>query len=484
MVILGIALILSGLFLAIYDYKYSGYGDIDKPFIFRNNRSTVILFTGLILLVSGFIILFILDFFITLLIFVAIVLIVALLYYNFKSKIKKKNPKYYKQLNEEKKQYKSLNKKDKENKNKSKNDNEDIVSNDLTPRGNENSNKSNYLFSKLDNKLHYDIYLVESLKLFEENKLDEAEIKVKRAMLINPFFYAAYLNLGGINKKRKEYDLALNNFNKALEMDNEILKIYLSRASTYYEMGKLEEAVKDIDHILSIDDSYATAFYLKGLIEIQNENYSSALTNLEKASILDNYYENTYEMYKSLYGDSKNLYDDIYNDNNSNENSENTAFIRILDFIFENIDYISTKEEFEKITLYNIELMGEDESFIAQSRKQNLTSIFGNLPPGNVEFNYEVRNTIDPIIIAISFYQNRVVNFDIQIIFKDDENGKRDLLFEELSNYFSSERAYVFIEEKDLGYTGYYLNFIVEFHILDELDLKSIYVSFVDLNLH
>ena len=70
----------------------------------------------------------------------------------------------------------------------------------------------------------------------------------------------ALYHQGLINKNKDEHDLALSDFNKALELNPMDAKTYYSRGNIYREKGDYDLAISDYSKALEIDPNYASAY--------------------------------------------------------------------------------------------------------------------------------------------------------------------------------------------------------------------------------
>ena len=70
---------------------------------------------------------------------------------------------------------------------------------------------------------------------------EEAELKQKRAAA------AEEKELGNAAYKKKEFEMAVGHYSKAIEMDEEEISYITNRAAVYLEMGKFEECIADCD---------------------------------------------------------------------------------------------------------------------------------------------------------------------------------------------------------------------------------------------
>ncbi|MFP5221404.1 MAG: tetratricopeptide repeat protein [Acidobacteriota bacterium] len=72
----------------------------------------------------------------------------------------------------------------------------------------------------------------------------------------------ALANRGAAYANKKNYDLAMNDFNKALEIKPDLTNAYYERARLYAMLGKHAEAVQDLDKVIGMaQPSSITAGY-------------------------------------------------------------------------------------------------------------------------------------------------------------------------------------------------------------------------------
>lgn len=72
----------------------------------------------------------------------------------------------------------------------------------------------------------------------------------------------------GIELRRGElYDLAIENYEKAISIDNEDEALYFNIARAYQESGQMGEAIKNLDKALVIDPDFREAKALKGALK-------------------------------------------------------------------------------------------------------------------------------------------------------------------------------------------------------------------------
>jgi len=116
---------------------------------------------------------------------------------------------------------------------------------------------------------------------------DLAEKELKLAIKLNPNYalahkyYADYLDIFGKN------DEARIHLNKALELNPESLPIYQSSADCYYNSGNFDLALKDFDKVIEFQNNDSWPYFMKFKIYIHQGKDSEALTALQRFLEID-----------------------------------------------------------------------------------------------------------------------------------------------------------------------------------------------------
>ncbi len=80
----------------------------------------------------------------------------------------------------------------------------------------------------------------------EKGQYDQAIADYDKAIEIDPKFGKAYNNRGYAYGKKGDYDQAIANYNKAIEMDPEYGKAYGNRAIAYYFKKEYDKSWEDV----------------------------------------------------------------------------------------------------------------------------------------------------------------------------------------------------------------------------------------------
>ncbi len=86
-----------------------------------------------------------------------------------------------------------------------------------------------------------------------------------------------------------QFDLAVAEFNKALEIDDDHLGAHLGLAVTYLQTDQTERALAKFNRIIEIDPEFAVAFANRGIIHDRQGRFDQAVADYRKALELDGY---------------------------------------------------------------------------------------------------------------------------------------------------------------------------------------------------
>ncbi len=109
----------------------------------------------------------------------------------------------------------------------------------------------------------------------------------------SPQVQSAYFHLGQYNYRKKQYNKAIEWFQKVdiYDLNNEELsEFYFKRGYSYFEEDSMDRAKKDFFEIKDIDNKYAApATYYYGHISYSEKNYQTALQHFNKLKRNENF---------------------------------------------------------------------------------------------------------------------------------------------------------------------------------------------------
>lgn len=115
-----------------------------------------------------------------------------------------------------------------------------------------------------------------------------------KALEINPDDTLAILGRGLSYYASEQYSPALEDFNRLLELDPDFAIGYYNRGLTYSNLGQTEAAIADFDLAIALDPSDYEAYYQRGVNYADLENYQQAIADFDEAIRLNAEYPFAY----------------------------------------------------------------------------------------------------------------------------------------------------------------------------------------------
>ncbi|MCZ8224681.1 MAG: tetratricopeptide repeat protein [Microcystis sp. LE19-84.1B] len=116
-----------------------------------------------------------------------------------------------------------------------------------------------------------------------QQKYELALDEYNQAIEINPNYAMAYYNRGVLYYDQKKYELALADWNKAIELNRNFTEAYNNRGVLYQNQKKYELALADYDKAIELNRNFAMAYYNRGSLYDDQKKYDLALSDYDKA---------------------------------------------------------------------------------------------------------------------------------------------------------------------------------------------------------
>ncbi len=87
----------------------------------------------------------------------------------------------------------------------------------------------------------------------KKGQYDEAILNYNKALEINPRYALAYYNRGNAYDEKGQYDQAISDFTKALEINPRFGEAYIRRGGAYGKKGQYDQAISDFNKALEIN---------------------------------------------------------------------------------------------------------------------------------------------------------------------------------------------------------------------------------------
>jgi len=100
--------------------------------------------------------------------------------------------------------------------------------------------------------------------------------------------FEIYINKGVEFARKADYDNALSNLNKAIELNPRSPEAFYNRSRVYLKLEKLKESMRDISSAIEINPSLADLYGHRGTLFCHTSEFDKALADMELALKLEN----------------------------------------------------------------------------------------------------------------------------------------------------------------------------------------------------
>jgi len=129
-----------------------------------------------------------------------------------------------------------------------------------------------------------------AINYYEEAKYNLAIENFKKALEIKPDYWQAYYNLGNTYFKKKEYAAALENYKQSVKINPEDIQAYQNMGMIYSRDREYELAIDCYKKAVEINKKDVDAYNELGLLYSKIKKFDEALESLNKAlEIIPNY---------------------------------------------------------------------------------------------------------------------------------------------------------------------------------------------------
>ena len=123
---------------------------------------------------------------------------------------------------------------------------------------------------------------------------DKAIIDYNKAIEINPKNEELYIWLGTTWYNKKDYDEAISNYNKAIKINPKYELAFYDRGLAHIAKGEYLAAIKDCDEVIEFNPNYVDAYISRGSIRRFLKEYNTAIEDYNEAIKRDPENENAF----------------------------------------------------------------------------------------------------------------------------------------------------------------------------------------------
>ena len=132
----------------------------------------------------------------------------------------------------------------------------------------------------------------QALLLSRKNDLAIEQFDI--ALEINPELSVAYCGRATVNIIKDEPERAISDCDRAIELNPDYVDAYIRRANAYMSLKRYFKVIADCDAVLKLRPDHFQAYLFKAFANLHLENYDEALIQYDKVISLD---DNTAELY-------------------------------------------------------------------------------------------------------------------------------------------------------------------------------------------
>ncbi len=148
-------------------------------------------------------------------------------------------------------------------------------------------------------------YTKRGLHYYSTKNYPKALNDYNKAIELNATYHLPYANRGMVFFKNNMYDKALNDYNKAIELNPNYYMTYNNRGHLQYTLQENDKALNDYNKCIELNPNYYMVYNNKAIIHHINQNYNEALDNYNKALSLRPNYQSALKNRTQLYQDMK-----------------------------------------------------------------------------------------------------------------------------------------------------------------------------------
>jgi len=120
----------------------------------------------------------------------------------------------------------------------------------------------------------------------EIGQYDQAISDFSKAIEIDPRLAHAYNNRGAAFLYKAQYDQAILDLSKAIEIDPRLAHAYNNRGWAYIKKWQYDRAISDFNKTIEIDPAFAEAYFNRAVVYFFKEEYDKSLVDVIKAQQL------------------------------------------------------------------------------------------------------------------------------------------------------------------------------------------------------
>ena len=146
---------------------------------------------------------------------------------------------------------------------------------------------------------HISVLLKQGLALHKLGKIDEAKAFYEQILKSEPNHFDAIQLLGAIATQTKQWQIALELFSKASQINPVNVNVFCNKGIVLKELGYLAQALVSLNNAINLNVNHAESYMNRGLVLKRLNRLDDALKDLTRAIELRCDYAEAYSNYAS-----------------------------------------------------------------------------------------------------------------------------------------------------------------------------------------
>jgi len=137
------------------------------------------------------------------------------------------------------------------------------------------------------NLVEFYIILIRGYAYIELNEYEQAIKDFNKVIELNPNYAEAYYGRGYAYAELNEYERAIEDYSNAIKLNPKFAEAYNNRGLAYVKLNEYERAIKDYDKAIALNPAFAEAYYNRGNAYVKLNEYERAIKDYDKAIALN-----------------------------------------------------------------------------------------------------------------------------------------------------------------------------------------------------